>query len=91
MGKSRNRTYESHDFYCNNCGSKGINIFRSRGSQRGAFHRKKLYCPYCKKTINHIECRTPWEAEEYKTNFINGVYENEKEESLSVIRASSFG
>ena len=82
------RNYESHDFYCINCGSKGINLFRSKGQRRSSFHRKKLYCPTCKETVNHIECRFPWEVEEFKTNFINGVYENEKEESLSVVRAS---
>lgn len=86
----RNRSYEPHDFYCINCGTKGISLFRPQSRKRELFHRKKLYCPHCKQTVNHIECQNSWEIEEFKINFANGVYENEKEESLSYVRASSF-
>lgn len=91
MGKSSTRNFSEHNFYCINCGSKGISIMRNRGQQRSKFHRKKLYCPFCKETVNHIECKTPWEVEEFKINFNNGVYENEKEESLSIVRSSCLG
>ena len=85
---ARNRGYEPHDFYCMNCGTKGISLFRPQSRKREQFHRKKLYCPHCKQTVNHIECKNSWEVEEFKINFTNGVYENEKEESLSHVRAA---
>lgn len=78
--------YETHDFYCMNCGKKGISIPRKVGKMHGAFHRKKLWCPWCKNEVNHIECRTLEEVEEFKFNFENGVYFDEKEESLCYVR-----
>lgn len=45
------------DFYCVQCGNKGIPIARKVGSQREAGHLKKLYCPYCKEEVNHAEVR----------------------------------
>lgn len=33
-------------------------------------------------TINHVEVRNQWEAEEFKKLFINGFFEPEVEESL---------
>lgn len=82
-------SYENHDFYCILCGRRGIPLARRTGHQYSKFHRKKLYCPYCKKEVNHIECRTPEEIQEFKENFEKGVYEDEAKESLDFIRHSS--
>ena len=71
-----------HNFYCINCGNKGIELMRKQGSQHGKIHRKKLYCIHCKTEVNHIECKTFEEVEEFKINFENGVYEDEAKESL---------
>lgn len=79
-------SYENHDFYCINCGRKGIPLSRRVSLQHGKFHRKKLYCIYCKEEVNHIECRTPEEVEEFKENFENGVYKDEAKESLDYVR-----
>ena len=74
--------FEEHSFFCIKCGNKGIPLRRKKGHQHGRFHRKKLYCPYCKIEINHIECKTLDDIEEFKINFENGVYADEAAESL---------
>ena len=84
-------SYENHDFYCMNCGRKGIPLSRRVSLQHGKFHRKKLYCIYCKEEVNHIECKTPEEVEEFKENFKNGVYKDEAQDSLSYVRTRRIG
>ena len=79
---------ESHSFYCIKCGNRGLDIPRRVSHQYGKFHRKKLYCIYCKQEVNHIECRNPIEIEEFKENFKNGVYKDECEESLAALRCA---
>ena len=66
--------YESHDFYCLNCGRKGINVWRSSGQQRAKNHRKKLFCPWCGQTVNHIECKTDEEVKNFKIRFEKGDF-----------------
>lgn len=90
MGRKKNKrpSMETHSFYCMNCGNRGIDLMRSQGFQHGRMHRKKLYCPFCKQEVNHIECKTLEDVEEFKINFENGVYKNEAEESLSYVSAS---
>ena len=46
------------DFYCTQCGTKGIPIPRRKGSEREAGHLKKLFCIHCNKETNHVECRS---------------------------------
>ena len=79
--------YETHDFYCINCGNKGLPIMRKIGRQHASLHRKKLWCPICRLEVNHIECRTHEDVEEFKENFENGVYQNEAEESICYVRS----
>lgn len=81
--------YEEHKFYCLLCGRPGIPIRRNRGFQHGSMHRKKLYCPYCKIEVNHIEIKTLNEEEEFLENFKNGVYKDEAQESVDTCRAAS--
>lgn len=76
--------YETHDFYCIVCGQKAIPIMRKAGHQHGRLHMKKLYCPYCKKEVNHVECRSREDVEEFLDNFEKGVYVELAEESLAV-------
>lgn len=45
------------DFYCTQCHNKGIPIPRKPGAEREAGHLKRLYCIYCGKETNHVECR----------------------------------
>ena len=60
---------------------------RQRGFQHGKFHRKKLYCPFCKEEVNHIECKTYDDVIEFKENFENGVYKDEAEASVCYVRS----
>ena len=73
---------EEHSFWCMKCGQKGIPLFRPRSLQRGKFHRKKLYCPHCRVTVNHVECRSDWEVAEFKTLFSDGFFQEEAEMSV---------
>ena len=84
----RKEQYSEHRFFCESCGREGIPIPRKKSCQREKLHRKKLYCPWCKKEVNHIECRTPEEIEEFKKNFEEGVYKDEAETSLDFVRSS---
>ena len=82
------RNYAEHSFYCINCGNKGIPLMRNQGFQHVGMHRKKLYCVFCKQEVNHVECKTLDDVEEFRYNFENEVYKNEAEESLSHVRSS---
>ena len=77
-----------HDFYCINCGNKGIGLMRNQGFKHQGMHRKKLYCVFCKQEVNHVECKTLDEIEEFRINFENGVYKDEAEESLHFVGTS---
>ena len=85
------RNMVSHEFYCINCGKKGIPLARKRGHQHSSFHRKKLYCIYCQKEVNMVECKNEFEVQEFLENYANGVYEDEAKESLSYCGNSSIG
>lgn len=91
MSRSFARNYVEHDFYCINCGKKSLPVRRNKGHQQERLHRKKLYCPWCKTEVNHIECKTYDDVEEFKTNFLNGVYKDEAEESLAYVRNTRLG
>ena len=82
--------FNEHDFYCINCGHKGIPLSRKQGHQHERFHRKKLFCIYCQQEVNHIECKNDEDVAEFKRNFENGVYKDEAEESVSYVRAGGF-
>ena len=73
----RINAFECHDFYCINCGHKGIPITRQSGHKRGTGHRKLLYCPFCKHTVNHIEVSNEFEAKEFMEAFLNGAFAEE--------------
>lgn len=84
----RGVTMETHDFYCINCGNRGISLMRKRGHQHSRMHRKRLYCPTCQLEINHIECKDENDVFEFKTNFENGVYTDEAAESVLASRSA---
>lgn len=84
------KSYEEHSFFCLACGQRGIPIQRKQGFKHKDNHRKKLYCIHCKQEVNHIECKTFEDIEEFYKNFENGVYKDEGQNSLSFIRSASF-
>jgi hypothetical protein len=86
---ARQQKMELHSFYCMNCGKKALELMRKCGKQHGDFHRKKLYCPWCKVESNCIECRTPFDVEEFQANFAEGLYKEENEQSIEYVRANA--
>lgn len=74
--------YETHDFYCLNCGQKALPLMRERGHKHKQYHRKRLYCPYCRKDCNHIEIRSYDEKEWFLQAFANGDFIQEAIESI---------
>lgn len=87
MGKN----FSEHSFYCVQCGNKGVPLMRKQGHKHKKFHRKKLYCVHCKEEVNHIECKTQEEVEEFKFNFKNEVYADEAKESVHFVRSARLG
>ena len=83
--------YETHSFYCMNCGMPGIPIPRKKSHKHSSFHRKKLYCLNCKTEVNHIECSSSDEIEIFKTSFERGEYRNEVQDSLAYLRSACVG
>ena len=81
MGKRANQ-FTVHDFYCINCGQKGIPLTRQSSKQRDQFHRKLMYCWHCKHTVNHIECRNEMEKTQFLLDFAAGKYLQEAAEEL---------
>ena len=77
------KNYQTHRFFCIKCGKEGIPLPRRQGHKHKRFHRKKLYCPYCKVEINHIECRTHEDIDSFKENFENGGFIDEVKENLA--------
>ena len=64
-------------FYCPACGKKAMDLPRPRSLTRQAFHRKKLYCPWCRATYNCIEVRNEYERQDFISDWEEGVYEAE--------------
>ena len=87
MARTNVKKMENHDFYCLKCGKKGLNVYRRQGHQHGKYHRKKLYCFYCKEEVNHMECRNQAEIDEFKDAFERGEFIDEAEESISYVRS----
>ena len=59
------------EFYCTQCGNKGLPVWRKSGQEREAGHLKKLYCLKCKQETNHVECKeyTHYQFEDFKTEY----------------------
>ena len=64
---------------------------RNIGFQHGKHHRKKLYCPFCKVEVNHVECKTYEDVQEFLEAFENGDYKEEAAESMSFIESEKGG
>jgi hypothetical protein len=71
-----------HDFYCINCGNKAMSCVRPQAHRREKFHRKKLYCPCCQKTVNTVEVKNDFEAYEFREMFSAGDFVEEAKISV---------
>lgn len=77
--------YDTYDFGCLYCGNI-TPLQRKMSLKHNKFHRKKLYCYNCKNTVNHIECKTDKEREEFLLNFSMGEYVEEAQTSIENIK-----
>lgn len=59
------RALANSEFYCTQCGNRGIDIARIKGKEREAGHLKKIFCLSCKYETNHVECK-PYTKYDYK-------------------------
>lgn len=82
---ARTKAVIGSDFYCLNCGKRGIPLMRKKSHLRSGGHRKKLYCPYCKMEVNHIEIRNFNEKEQFIKDFNEGKFIEEAKESIEYI------
>lgn len=65
----KNKTMSTSDFYCTECGNKGIPIARLSYHQREPGHLKKLFCLHCQKETNHAEVRPKGQKYTYENFF----------------------
>lgn len=45
------------EFYCTQCGTKAIPVWRRKGREREAGHLKRLFCLTCNKECNCVEVK----------------------------------
>ena len=83
MGRAR---MEQHSFYCINCGKKAYELMRPVSHKYGKHHRKALYCPWCKETVNCVECKNDSEVYDFKEAFEAGEYADEAKESIVFVK-----
>ena len=69
---------EVHKFFCPRCGLETMPLPRKSGHKHKAYHRKKLYCPWCKEEVNSVEVSTVEEELKFKQNYESGVYKDEQ-------------
>lgn len=73
------------NFYCTQCGQKGIPIQRKKGQLRKPGHLKKLFCLKCEKETNHCECVpfSKYTYEDFQNEFLNNNFTKEGTRVLS--------
>ena len=87
---SRNTTIS--DFYCTECGRKGIPIPRQNGKHWEPGHLKTLYCLACGKETNHAEVRSIGSAytkDDFMMEFALGRFVNGKKYHISELQPCS--
>ena len=72
----KNNKFYSSEFYCTECGQRGIPCIRNIGKNREPGHLKNLYCIYCKKEVNHAEVRPGgnYTLEDFREEFNLGIF-----------------
>ena len=72
---AKNKTVVKNDFYCVECGNRGIPAARTTRHQREAGHLKRMYCLHCKKETNHAEIRPfgNYRYEDFQEEFYQNI------------------
>lgn len=83
---SHKRSTIVHEFYCTQCGERGIPVHRKYGQFREVGHLKKLYCLTCGKETNHAECisASKYDSSTFFEEFHDGNFDCEGNRILSV-------
>lgn len=83
---SRQRCTIVHEFYCTQCGERGIPVHRKYGQLREAGHLKKLYCISCGKETNHAECisASKYDSSLFFEEYESGNFDEEENRILSL-------
>lgn len=69
------------DFYCTECGRKGLPVQRKMGREREPGHLKNLYCLYCGKNVNMVEIKpfgTKYTLKDFEDEFRYGNFKDGK-------------
>ena len=68
-----------HEFFCTQCGNKGIPIVRKSSRCRAAGHLKELYCIHCGRVVNHAECipYSDYDADTFREEFESCNFDKE--------------
>jgi hypothetical protein len=82
--------YVSDEFYCINCGNKGMNVLRNKGQMHKSGHLKKLYCIHCQMVCNHYECRTDEDVILFKKKYEAGEFKELAEQSINHCKKELF-
>lgn len=74
--------YVDSQFYCLNCGSRGLDCLRKEGKIKKTGHRKKMWCFNCQQVCNFYEVHNKEEEEEFRKKYKKGVFAKEAEDSI---------
>lgn len=69
------KNFSISDFYCTECGQRGISIPRKHGQARETGHIKDLYCIHCKKITKNVEISNGYTYFDFIEDFNNKVFE----------------
>lgn len=75
------KNFSLSDFYCTECGKKGLSIPRKHGQARESGHIKDLLCIYCNKRTKHVEVSETgsYSYFDFLEDFESGVFEEDGE------------
>ena len=82
----KGKTLVQCSLYCLNCGEKGLPIWRDRSKLHTNEHRKVMYCPRCRETVNHIELQTPEQVDRFRADLAAGKYRDEAAASIEYVK-----
>lgn len=70
MPSNKTKVIQS-EFYCTQCGFKGIPIWRKENKKREQGHLKRIFCLKCQKETNHVEIKDSYTYNDFLFEFTN--------------------
>ena len=67
------------EFFCTQCGNRGLPVWRKAGKERESGHLKKMFCLTCNKEQNFCEVKpfTHYTEEDFRFEFEHGNFSPE--------------